>query len=61
MKCELGFYVICGLKEDFCVEYCEGKKSGGIVVGFYDEYIKLWERVIFVLLYIYLFSCVKNV
>ncbi|CAN7112465.1 unnamed protein product [Brassica rapa subsp. narinosa] len=44
MKCELGFHVTCGLKEDLCVEYREGKKSGGIVVGFYDEHTKLWER-----------------
>lgn len=44
MKCELGFHVTCGLKEDLCVEYREGKKSGGIVVGFCDEHTKLWER-----------------
>ncbi|WZZ29169.1 hypothetical protein YC2023_012570 [Brassica napus] len=44
MKCELAFHVTCGLKEDLCVEYREGKKSGGIVVGFCDEHTKLWER-----------------
>ncbi|KFK38828.1 hypothetical protein AALP_AA3G165700 [Arabis alpina] len=44
MKCQLGFHVTCGLKEDLCIEYREGKKSGGIVVGFCSEHTKLWER-----------------
>ncbi|CAA7024966.1 unnamed protein product [Microthlaspi erraticum] len=47
MKCQLAFHVTCGLKEDLCVEYREGKKSGGgggIVVGFCSEHTKLWER-----------------
>ncbi|CAF2078845.1 unnamed protein product [Brassica oleracea var. botrytis] len=44
MKCELAFHVTCRLKEDLCVECREGKKSGGIVVGFCDEHTKLWER-----------------
>ncbi|KAJ0264072.1 hypothetical protein HA466_0024920 [Hirschfeldia incana] len=44
MKCRLAFHVTCGLKEDLCVEYREGKRSGGIVVGFCSEHTKLWER-----------------
>ncbi|KAF8110473.1 hypothetical protein N665_0083s0037 [Sinapis alba] len=44
MKCQLGFHVTCGLKEDLCIEYREGKKSSGIVVGFCCEHTKLWER-----------------
>ncbi|CAN6893291.1 unnamed protein product [Brassica oleracea] len=44
MKCELAFHVTCGLKEDLCIEYREGKRSGGIVVGFCSEHTKLWER-----------------
>ncbi|CAH8293048.1 unnamed protein product [Eruca vesicaria subsp. sativa] len=46
MKCQLGFHVSCGLKEDLCVEYREGKRrsGGGIVVGFCSEHTKLWER-----------------
>ncbi|XP_024015498.1 protein Jade-1 isoform X1 [Eutrema salsugineum] len=44
MKCQCAFHVTCGLKEDLCIEYREGKKSGGIVVGFCNEHTKLWER-----------------
>ncbi|KAL1202412.1 Histone-lysine N-methyltransferase TRX1 [Cardamine amara subsp. amara] len=44
MKCQLAFHVTCGLKEDLCIEYRQGKKSGGIVVGFCNEHTKLWER-----------------
>ncbi|XP_010542328.1 PREDICTED: protein Jade-1 [Tarenaya hassleriana] len=44
MKCQLAFHVTCGLKEDFCIEYREGKKAGGIVAGFCKEHTKLWER-----------------
>uniref|UniRef100_A0A1J3ER91 Protein Jade-1 n=1 Tax=Noccaea caerulescens TaxID=107243 RepID=A0A1J3ER91_NOCCA len=45
MKCQLAFHVTCGLKEDLCIEYRQGKKSGGgIVVGFCNDHTKLWER-----------------
>ncbi|XP_010502052.1 PREDICTED: protein Jade-1-like isoform X2 [Camelina sativa] len=44
MRCQLAFHVTCGLKEDLCIEYREGKKTCGIVVGFCNEHTKLWER-----------------
>ncbi|KAG2305611.1 hypothetical protein Bca4012_085141 [Brassica carinata] len=44
MRCRLAFHVTCGLKEDLCIEYREGKRNGGIVVGFCSEHTKLWER-----------------
>ncbi|VVB01913.1 unnamed protein product [Arabis nemorensis] len=37
--------ICCGeIPKDLCIEYREGKKSGGIVVGFCNEHTKLWGR-----------------
>ncbi|XP_077242120.1 RING/FYVE/PHD zinc finger superfamily protein [Tasmannia lanceolata] len=42
-KCSLMFHVSCGLKEDLCIEYNEGK-TGGIVAGFCNIHTQLWKK-----------------
>lgn len=44
-KCSLAFHVTCGLKEDLCIEYQEGKRSGAIVAGFCRNHTDLWKKV----------------
>ena len=44
-KCRLSFHVTCGLKEDLCIEYREGKKKGAIVAGFCKTHTDLWKKV----------------
>ncbi|XP_057460543.1 uncharacterized protein LOC130751036 [Actinidia eriantha] len=43
-KCELGFHVTCGLKEDLCIEYREGRKKGAVVAGFCKNHTELWKK-----------------
>ncbi|KAK6230823.1 hypothetical protein QUC31_002341 [Theobroma cacao] len=42
-KCGLEFHVTCGLKEDLCIEYKEGKK-GAVVAGFCKCHTELWKK-----------------
>lgn len=51
LKCHLGFHVTCGLKEDLCLEYKEGKRTGAIVAGFCKDHTELWKKV-----YIYIYQ-----
>lgn len=44
-KCPLAFHVTCGLKEDLCIEYREGRKRGAIVAGFCKSHTDLWMKV----------------
>lgn len=44
-KCSLAFHVTCGLKEDLCIEYQEGRRSGAIVAGFCRNHTDLWKKV----------------
>ncbi|KAL8205421.1 hypothetical protein R6Q57_008972 [Mikania cordata] len=43
-KCCLRFHVTCGLKEDLCIEYKEGKNRSAIVVGFCKSHTDLWKK-----------------
>ncbi|KAE8692239.1 Senescence-related protein 1 [Hibiscus syriacus] len=43
-KCGLEFHVTCGLNEDLCIEYKEGKK-GVVVAGFCKPHTELWKKV----------------
>ncbi|KAH7512718.1 hypothetical protein FEM48_Zijuj12G0120300 [Ziziphus jujuba var. spinosa] len=43
-KCPLGFHVTCGLKEDLCIEYREGRKKGAVVAGFCKTHSDLWMK-----------------
>lgn len=44
-KCCLSFHVTCGLSEDLCIEYREGKKGGAVVAGFCKDHTELWKKV----------------
>jgi NuA3 HAT complex component NTO1 len=44
-KCPLAFHVSCGLKEDLCIKYREGRKKDAIVAGFCKNHTELWENV----------------
>lgn len=52
-KCPLGFHVTCGLKEELCIEYREGKNNGAIVVGFCKSHTNLWNKVFFIIILIW--------
>ncbi|KAJ4981877.1 hypothetical protein NE237_032714 [Protea cynaroides] len=43
-KCPLAFHVGCGLKEDLCIEYREGRSRGAIVAGFCKTHTELWKK-----------------
>ncbi|KVI10539.1 hypothetical protein Ccrd_011050 [Cynara cardunculus var. scolymus] len=43
-KCCLSFHVTCGLKEDLCIEYKEGRNKGTIVAGFCKSHSDLWMK-----------------
>ncbi|KAK7317832.1 hypothetical protein RJT34_02398 [Clitoria ternatea] len=43
-KCGLAFHVTCGIKEQLCIEYKEGKKGSTIVAGFCKTHSQLWEE-----------------
>ncbi|KAI5605246.1 hypothetical protein BDE02_01G339100 [Populus trichocarpa] len=44
-KCPLAFHVTCGLNEDLCIEFKEGKKKETIVAGFCKSHTELWDKV----------------
>ncbi|KAL5061683.1 hypothetical protein RYX36_023420 [Vicia faba] len=43
-KCGLGFHITCGIKEDVCIEYKEGKKGATVVAGFCKIHSQIWEK-----------------
>lgn len=43
-KCPLAFHVTCGLKNELCIEYKEGKSKGAIVAGFCETHTHLWTK-----------------
>ncbi|KAF9589748.1 hypothetical protein IFM89_028657 [Coptis chinensis] len=45
-KCLLAFHVTCGLNEELCIEYKEGKngKGGDIVAGFCRRHTEIWKK-----------------
>ncbi|GJV85781.1 protein Jade-1 [Tanacetum coccineum] len=43
-KCCLRFHVTCGLNEDLCIEYKEGRNKGAIVAGFCKTHTDLWKK-----------------
>ncbi|KAL2466751.1 RING/FYVE/PHD zinc finger superfamily protein [Abeliophyllum distichum] len=43
-KCPLAFHVTCGLKEELCIEYREGRNKGAIVAGFCRTHTDLWKK-----------------
>ncbi|CAH1429872.1 unnamed protein product [Lactuca virosa] len=43
-NCGLSFHVTCGLKEDLCIEYKEGRNKGAIVAGFCKSHSDLWIK-----------------
>ncbi|KAK1285061.1 Histone-lysine N-methyltransferase ATX1 [Acorus calamus] len=44
-KCGLGFHVSCGVGEELCIEYREGRgRSGGVVAGFCHDHTQLWKK-----------------
>ncbi|KAK1439673.1 hypothetical protein QVD17_05493 [Tagetes erecta] len=43
-KCGLRFHVTCGLKQDLCIEYKEGRNRGAIVAGFCKTHTDLWMK-----------------
>ncbi|KAJ6301668.1 hypothetical protein OIU77_015891 [Salix suchowensis] len=44
-KCPLAFHATCGLKEDLCIEFKEGKKKKEtIVAGFCKSHTELWDK-----------------
>ncbi|XP_061355704.1 uncharacterized protein LOC133300209 [Gastrolobium bilobum] len=43
-KCGLAFHVTCGLREDLCIEYKEGKKGATIVAGFCKTHTQIWDK-----------------
>lgn len=45
-KCPLAFHVTCGLKQELCIEYKQGKSKGDIVAGFCETHTHLWTKVI---------------
>lgn len=45
-KCGLGFHVSCGVKEELCIEYREGRSKGGVVAAFCKSHTDLWKKVI---------------
>ncbi|KAM1169202.1 hypothetical protein ACFX19_031557 [Malus domestica] len=44
LKCPLAFHVSCGLNEDLCIEYKEGRNTGAIVAGFCKKHSDLWKK-----------------
>ncbi|KDP47178.1 hypothetical protein JCGZ_25687 [Jatropha curcas] len=42
-KCPLAFHITCGLNEDLCIEYKQGKKEA-IVAGFCKTHTELWKK-----------------
>ncbi|CAK9134174.1 unnamed protein product [Ilex paraguariensis] len=43
-KCPLSFHITCGLRENLCIEYTEGRNKGAIVAGFCKSHTDLWKK-----------------
>ncbi|KAL6543307.1 hypothetical protein OROHE_010827 [Orobanche hederae] len=43
-KCQLAFHVGCGLKEELCIEYRQGKNKGDVVAAFCRSHTDLWKK-----------------
>ncbi|XP_059664640.1 uncharacterized protein LOC132310486 [Cornus florida] len=43
-KCKMAFHVTCGLKEELCIEYKEGRSKEAIVAGFCKTHTELWKK-----------------
>ncbi|KAF8025973.1 hypothetical protein BT93_F2721 [Corymbia citriodora subsp. variegata] len=43
-RCPLAFHVTCGLSQDLCIEYREGKRNAAIVAGFCRNHTELWKK-----------------
>ncbi|KAL1321116.1 hypothetical protein HN51_065846 [Arachis hypogaea] len=43
-KCGLAFHVTCGIKEELCIEYKQGKKGATIVAGFCKTHTQIWDK-----------------
>ncbi|KAL1563792.1 nuA3 HAT complex component NTO1 [Salvia divinorum] len=43
-NCGLAFHVSCGLKEELCIEYREGKSRGAVVAAFCTPHTHLWKK-----------------
>ncbi|KAK6154248.1 hypothetical protein DH2020_008496 [Rehmannia glutinosa] len=43
-KCPLAFHVSCGLKEELCIDYREGKNKGAVVAAFCRAHTDLWKK-----------------
>ncbi|MED6150535.1 hypothetical protein PIB30_073266 [Stylosanthes scabra] len=43
-KCGLAFHVTCGIREELCIEYKEGKKGATIVAGFCKTHTQIWDK-----------------
>ncbi|KAH6764173.1 RING/FYVE/PHD zinc finger superfamily protein [Perilla frutescens var. hirtella] len=43
-KCELGFHVSCGFKQDLSIEYRQGKNRGAVVAAFCKPHTDLWKK-----------------
>ncbi|KAG8364828.1 hypothetical protein BUALT_Bualt18G0039200 [Buddleja alternifolia] len=43
-NCPLAFHVTCGLKEELCIEYRQGKNRGGVVAAFCSAHTLLWKK-----------------
>nr|GMD90257.1 protein Jade-1 [Ipomoea batatas] len=43
-KCPLAFHVTCGLEQDLCIEYNQGRTKGAIVAGFCKAHSDLWKK-----------------
>ncbi|VFQ80764.1 unnamed protein product [Cuscuta campestris] len=44
LNCPLAFHVTCGLKQDLCIEYNQGRTKGAIVAGFCRAHTDLWKK-----------------
>ncbi|XP_058090295.1 uncharacterized protein LOC131236836 [Magnolia sinica] len=42
-KCSSAFHVSCGLNEELCIEYREGR-TGAIIAGFCEIHTQLWKK-----------------
>lgn len=43
-KCPLAFHVTCGLRQDLCIEYREGKGNAAVVAAFCKNHTELWKK-----------------
>ncbi|KAL3636944.1 hypothetical protein CASFOL_019243 [Castilleja foliolosa] len=43
-NCGLAFHVTCGLKEELCIEYRQGKNKGAVVAAFCRAHTDIWKK-----------------